>query len=92
MTNKQVKEAFLLGKIASANNLRSFGNKLFSYNTIIAQVLADGTIAKNGNYYSSTTSKHLSGIVADLIIDVNIPYNTQDFLDIVPWLKDWNVE
>jgi hypothetical protein len=59
MNNQSVINAFICGKSASSSNrnLRSYGNKLVSYYTTIAERLADGTIVLNRTKYSVSTSK-----------------------------------
>ena len=59
MNNQSVINAFVCGKSAKSSNgnLRSYGNKLVSYYTTIAQRLDNGTIVLNRTRYSVSTSK-----------------------------------
>jgi hypothetical protein len=59
MNNKSVINAFVCGKSAKSSNgnLKSFGNRLVSYYTTIAQRLDNGTIVLNNTKYSVSTSK-----------------------------------
>lgn len=59
MNNQSVINAFVCGKSAKSSNgnLRSYGNKLVSYYTTIAQRLDNGTIVLNRTKYSVSTSK-----------------------------------
>ena len=57
MKNKQVCEEFFNHREACGSNLRSTGDKLFSYNTCIAQ-WDDNYLLLNETKYSTTTSKH----------------------------------
>lgn len=59
MDNKSVINAFVCGKSAKSSNgnLKSFGNRLVSYYTTIAQRLDNGTIVLNNTKYSVSTSK-----------------------------------
>lgn len=57
MKNKDVVRRFIDKEFASGSNLYSSGNKLFSYNTCIAQWWNDMIII-NDTRYSSSTSRH----------------------------------
>lgn len=59
MDNQSVINAFVCGKCAKSSNgnLKSFGNRLVSYYTTIAQRLDNGTIVLNRTKYSVSTSK-----------------------------------
>lgn len=57
ISNQSVINAFANNKTAHNVNMRSEGNKLFSYYTCIAQRLQDGTIVVNSTKYSASTSK-----------------------------------
>ena len=59
MNNQSVINAFVCGKSAKSSNgnLKSFGNRLVSYYTTIAQRLDNGTIVLNRTKYSVSTSK-----------------------------------
>lgn len=88
MKNKEVCKEFIHRRIASGSNLISTGDKLFSYNTCIAQWHPHGVIY-NETKYSPTTSRHQSylrnaithniGWVGAVIID-NINFNTRDLM------------
>ena len=58
-TNKAVIQAFLRKERLHSGNLLSDGNKLFSYNTIIAQWIEPYILRINTTRYSNTTSRHL---------------------------------
>ena len=59
MNNQSVINAFVCGKSAKSSNgnLKSFGKRLVSYYTTIAQRLDNGTIVLNRTKYSVSTSK-----------------------------------
>ena len=59
MNNQSVINAFVCGKSAKSSNgnLHSNGDKLYSYYTVIAERLANGTIVLNRTKYSVSTSK-----------------------------------
>lgn len=86
MKNKEVCKEFICHRVASGSNLVSTGDKLFSYNTCIAQWHSNGVIY-NETKYSSTTSRHQSylksaithniGWERAVIVD-NINFNTRD--------------
>lgn len=88
MKNKEVCKEFIHRRIASGSNLISTGDKLFSYNTCIAQWHPHGIIY-NETKYSPTTSRHQSylrnaithniGWVGVVIVD-NINFNTRDLM------------
>lgn len=59
MTNYQVIKAFIERRPASVNNVKSTGDKLFSYDTCIAQ-RHNNIMLINNTKYSMTTSRHLS--------------------------------
>lgn len=62
MTNKELCRVFVNGakKGLKGNSMHidSSGSKLFSYGTMIAQRLKDGTIVVNETKYSPTTFRH----------------------------------
>lgn len=58
MRNEEIVQEFLVRNTAFTNNLTSTGDKLFSYQTVIAQWI-NGTLVINPTKYSSTTSRHL---------------------------------
>lgn len=61
MNNENVIKSWLRGQRASARNLSTDGNKLYSYNLLIGdkagQVIYNHT-AGGGSFYSQTTSCH----------------------------------
>ena len=59
MRNQEVAEMFVCGKPAKGSNMYTDGDKLFSWQTIIAQRTANGFIY-NGCKYSVSTSRHQS--------------------------------
>lgn len=71
MKNQDVVKNFLNGKNAKSLNMTSEDNRLFSYNTIIAQIIhKDGKkiLLVNNNKYSMTTScKHQSPLFRMLV-------------------------
>lgn len=78
MKNKEVIEAFLKGGLAnnSTGSLSSSGNRLYSYQTCIAEYDEKGRLWYNKTRYSNTTSHH-QGILRRLagfyrVVD-NIP-------------------
>lgn len=88
MKNKEVCEEFMHHRIASGSNLVSTGDKLFSYNTCIAQWHPHGVLY-NETKYSTTTSRHqyylriaifnnLGWVGATILSNVN--YNTRDLM------------
>ena len=59
MKNIDVVKAFVKGLPASSGNLRSTGNELISYSTVIAQYENGGKdIVMTSKKYSQTTSTH----------------------------------
>ena len=88
MKNKEVCKEFIRRRVARESNLISTGDKLFSYNTCIAQWHPHGVIY-NETKYSPTTSRHQSylrnaithniGWVEVVIVD-NINFNTRDLI------------
>ena len=62
MNNQSVINAFVCGKSAKSSNgnLKSFGNRLVSYYTTIAERLADGTIVLNLVSYYTTIAERLA--------------------------------
>lgn len=57
MQNKDVAKSFVKGVFATGSNFYTDGEKIFSYNTIVAQRTNGGYIV-NTTKYSCTTSKH----------------------------------
>jgi hypothetical protein len=57
MTNNKVCEAWIEGKKAKSNTMRTDGISLFSYQMKIGQTLTNGL--KQPYFYSMTTSKHV---------------------------------
>lgn len=90
MKNKEVCKEFIRRRVASGSNLVSTGDKLFSYNTCIAQFNGHALIL-NETKYSVTTSKHQSylrktvtdsGIWATTYLVDNVNYNTRDLVEV----------
>lgn len=92
MTNKDVVIAFIRGESVHTGHMTSTGDRLFSYNTCIAQ-WHKGTLLVNRTKYSSTTSHQMSHLNRMLQFDtglknlnvINIAYariNTQNLTDI----------
>lgn len=83
MTNKQVIDNFIGGRMAKSLSLKSEGNKLFSYDTCIAQMTVNSIIV-NMTSYSVTTSKHRTLLLREIryrhhIVEVNdVPIEAQD--------------
>ena len=79
MTNQQVGEKFLKGEKGKSLNMTSTGDKLFSYNTIVAQWV-DDKIVLNSTKYSATTSRHVYYVKdhADTVTSEFVPINTHD--------------
>ena len=77
MKNKEVAEAFVLGlRHCSTQNLHYIGNRLFSYQTCIAQWNSEPqglVLYINETKYSSSTSKHQSYVRCNLY---KVPYIT----------------
>lgn len=59
MRNEDVVKAFLHKMPLHTINLHSTGNKLFSYDTCIAEWTDNDILIGNATKYSSTTSKHM---------------------------------
>ena len=87
MNNQSVINAFICSKSAKSSNgnLKSFGNKLVSYYTTIAQRLDDGTIVLNRTKYSVSTSKIQTWLLTDVVKNrlkdkevYNVPLGTSD--------------
>ena len=80
LRTSQVGNAFWNNRKATGNSVRSTGDKLYSYFTVLLQRLPDGKVIGNITKYSSSTSKHQSQCqvrFADLLVD-NIPHGTND--------------
>ena len=84
MTNNQVVELFENGLKGASLNMTSTGDKLYSYNTIIAQWI-NGKIIVNACKYSATTSKHTSSLKRKGYKTTNkdkwIPFNESNLTD-----------
>jgi len=88
MKNSDVIKAFLLGNIASSNNLFSSGDKLISYSTTIAQFnREDCNYYINNTKYSVTTSKAHNEVARlldghpNIIMLDDVPKNTYDLVE-----------
>jgi hypothetical protein len=77
MRNKDVVKAFIQRKAAKVQNLESTGDKLISYNTVIAQWTYDGELYINSSYYSATTSRHLGYLKRAIPYDTVIWYTVR---------------
>ena len=75
MKNEQVIKAFLRNQYAQAKNLRTDGQRLYSYNLQIGRTTTSGRkevfnyTAKGGDFRSHTTSTHI-GIARELGISI----------------------
>jgi hypothetical protein len=81
MTTQQLVREFAYGATkGKASSLRIEGDKLFNYNTVIAQRI-NGAIVLNVTKYSVTTSKHQNRLKAEFYnartVD-NVPMGAQD--------------
>lgn len=88
----EVAKAFCEGIIGNSEHLKSTGDKLISYNTIIAQKALIGFTSPifilNTTRYSITSSKHLSYVKRYLdnnntpyvLTTKQVPYNEQDLI------------
>lgn len=89
MRNQEVISKFVnFAESAAAANVRSIGDKLFNYETCIAQ-RHEGKVIVNVTRYSVTTSKmqnYLRGEMAnkDVIEVTNVPQGT---CNLVPYIK-----
>lgn len=75
MTNKEVCNNFIHRITCSNKSLNSLDNKLFSYNTCIAQRINNESIILNTTKYSITTSKHqtiLKNILNEYLKEDNV--------------------
>lgn len=88
-SNQYAIDQFRKGEAGKGSALWTDGQRLYSYGTVIAQRLDDGSIVGNITRYSVITSKHqfqagVKGSLAHRLLD-NIPIGTKDLL---PFLKD----
>lgn len=87
MRNIEVIKQFLNKSSGNSDsgNLISTGDRLFSYNTCIAEWLENNDLALNVTKYSSTTSRHQNLLRRKIIYSsiqlVNVPINTQRLWD-----------
>ena len=79
MTNQQVGIKFLKGEKGKSLNMASTGDKLFSYNTVVAQWVG-GRMVFNSTKYSRTTSKQVNWLInySDMTTSKPVPFNTHD--------------
>ena len=84
LKNKDIAREFAQnGKPVSNRNMKHEGDRLFSYNTVIAQKLPDGRRVLNLTRYSNTTSDHQylvrqhTGFTDGAVLLDNIPINTR---------------
>lgn len=86
MTNKQVLTAFLNGEKGTSLNMTSTGEKLYSYNTVVAQRTHTHGMIFNATKYSSTTSKQTSYFWKNLEcfnLVKYVPINSHDLIDYI---------
>ena len=83
-TNYQIARDFERGIKSRNKSMKSTGDKLYSYWTVIKQRLPDGRTVGNVTKYSSTTSNHqrLAGVNSADIIVRDVPRGTDDLKDI----------
>lgn len=88
LTNLEVIKKFISYEKGNNVNLKSTGDKLFSYSTVIAQWESMNTVLINDTKYSSTTSRHRSTLKRELdgkgkrIICIdNLPFNINDLMN-----------
>lgn len=74
MTNAEVVDKFLNHERGHSLNMDSTGEKLYSYNTCMAQFI-DGNLVVNKTKYSVTTSRHMS-YLNTLLQKYNIAHKT----------------
>lgn len=90
--NSEVLKDFMnKGEGLQSTSLRSFDNKLVSFNTTIGQFTADGRVIINVTKYSVTTSKIQNALLREVskkglsTISVNgVPRNVHD---LAPYIK-----
>lgn len=98
MTNLDVCFCFVNGSKNGARSLSmrvsSDGSKIYSYGTVIAQKLANGSVILNETKYSVTTSKHQSHLrhaLASLTPSVVVHHTTKQVpigtYDLMPYTK-----
>jgi len=82
--NKEVVALFLKGRAGHSLNVHSNGEKLWSYNTVIAQRI-DGVVVGNATKYSSTTSHQMSPLkpYVEQWTTKRVPRGTQDLTDYI---------
>ena len=79
MTNQQVGEKFLKGEKGKSLNMTSTGDKLFSYNTVVAQWVG-GKMVFNSTKYSRTTTRQAGWLkaFADVVTSKSVHFNVDD--------------
>lgn len=84
MTNAEVAIRFLHKEAGNSTTMKSDGEKLYSYNTCIAQYHND-KIVGNATKYSSTSSRHLSYVRnhVDVWTTEYVPINTHNLLNFI---------
>ena len=99
MRNEDVIKSFIhkVEAISYNGNLRSTGDRLFSYNTCIAEHLDNGDTAINITKYSNTTSRHQNMLKQKMYTTlqvINVPINTQQLYGIrrCNELQHWELE
>lgn len=85
MKAREVIDAFIRKEIAAGSNCHCTGDKMYSFNTVIAQWKGN-TLIINETKYSVTTTKltnYCKAIGEGLIIKYvnNVPTNTQNLID-----------
>lgn len=85
MTNNQVVNAFLNGGHGQSLNMRTDGERLWSYNTVMAQHIKGLGIVFNTTRYSVTTSKQTSQLRGLNVLKTTkfAPIGTQDLSNLI---------
>lgn len=73
-TNQDVVKSFLNGKIAKSLSMTSTGDKLYSYNTIIAQWHNNELIVNKTKYSRTTSVHHQSKLFNEVRSYTNVVY------------------
>ena len=81
-SNKCIVDAFYEHKTAENTNMRSTGDKLYSYSTVIAQHI-NNKVIKNITKYSRSTGKQQSYISKFDYIAEKVPINTQSLIEYI---------
>lgn len=86
MKNSDVINAFLRRESAKTTNMRTDGEKLFSYGTVVAQRI-NGGVFVNATKYSRTTSKQTSALVRHADEDKLVYFVPVGTTDLTPYLN-----